>query len=91
MVTYRYTCRGVRGSAKNFLAYREPLESAREADPDRQGGVILPLDHDRWPAPDQGYSGWVNLPAGRVFVVNYIRDDSPMAQLRGYWLCEQDF
>ena len=42
-------------------------------------------------APDQGYSGWVNLPDGRIFVVNYIRDDGPMAQIRGYFFTEQEF
>ena len=91
MVTHRHTCRGLRGSAKNFFAFREPVDSARATSLDQQGGIILPIDHDRWESPDQGYSGWVNLPDGRVFVVNYIRDDGPLAQIRGYWLREQDF
>jgi BNR repeat-like domain len=91
MVTHRHTCRGQLGSAKNFFAFRESQESAREPEPSQQGGIILPLDHDRWNPPDQGYSGWANLPEGRTFVVNYIRDEGPLAQIRGYWLREEDF
>jgi sialidase-1 len=91
MITHRHTCRGIRGSAKNFFAFKEPQESARATDLSQQGGTILPLDHDRWEAPDQGYSGWVALPDGRLFVVNYIRDMSPLCHIRGYWLSEQDF
>jgi len=91
MVTHRHTCRGRIGSARNFFAYRESPDSARCTDPSQGGGIILPLDHDRWEAPDQGYSGWAVLPDGRLLVVNYIRDDGPMAQIRGYFLSEQDF
>jgi sialidase-1 len=91
MVTYRHTVRGHLGSAKNFFAYKESPLSAGEIDPCAQGGIILPLDHDRWSAPDQGYSGWANLPGGRVFVVNYLRDDSALAQIRGYFIEELDF
>jgi hypothetical protein len=91
MITHRYTCRGIRGSAKNFFAFKEPQDSARSTDLDQQGGITLPLDHDRWEAPDQGYSGWVALPDGRLFVVNYIRDTAPLCHIRGYWLTEQDF
>jgi hypothetical protein len=91
MVTHRHTCRGRIGSARNFLAFRESADSARQTDPALGGGIILPLDHDRWDAPDQGYSGWVVLPNDRIVVVNYIRDDGPMAHIRGYFLTEQDF
>jgi sialidase-1 len=91
MVTHRHTTRGQLGSAKNFFAFRESPDSARQPDPSQQGGIILPLDHDRWESPDQGYSGWVNLPDGRIFVVNYIRDDGPLAQICGYFFTEQEF
>jgi hypothetical protein len=91
MVTHRHTCRGRIGSARNFFAFRESADSARQTDPALGGGIILPLDHDRWDAPDQGYSGWVVLPNDRIVVVNYIRDDGPMAHIRGYFLTEQDF
>lgn len=91
MITHRHTTRGKIGTAKNFFAFRESPDSARQPDPSQQGGVILPLDHDRWDSPDQGYSGWVALPDGRLFAVNYIRDEAPMAHIRGYWFAEQDF
>jgi sialidase-1 len=91
LVTHRHTTRGKIGSAKNFFAYLEDQESARERDPTRQGGVILPLDHDRWPHPDSGYSGWVAWADGRLFAVTYIRDQAPLTHLRGYHFSEQDF
>jgi hypothetical protein len=31
------------------------------------------------------------LPDGRFFAVNYIKDDAPMAQIRGYYWSEDDF
>jgi hypothetical protein len=91
LTTYRLTTRGWIGSAKNFLAMLETEESLRETDPLKTGGIILPIDHDRWPQPDSGYSGWTVLPDGRLFCVTYIRDDSPQAQIRGYWFSLDDF
>ncbi len=41
--------------------------------------------------PDGGYTGWVQLPDGRIFVVNYITDDAPKPYIRGYILNEEDF
>ncbi len=53
--------------------------------------IILPLDHDRSKKPDGGYTGWVQLPDDRIFVVNYITDDAPKPYIRGYLLHEEDF
>jgi len=89
MVTYRFHPGGP--FAKNFFAYKESLESALEPRRDRQSGIILPLDHDRNQQSDSSYSGWVHLPDGRFFAVNYIKDDAPMAQIRGYYWTEEDF
>ena len=77
--------------ARNVFAYLETIESAKARDLDQQGGVILPLDHDRSPRSDGGYTGWVALHDGTIFCVNYIVDDAPMAQIRGYWFDESDF
>ncbi|MHB9032302.1 MAG: sialidase family protein [Anaerolineae bacterium] len=52
---------------------------------------ILPLDFDRSPASDTGYTGWVQFPDGEIYVVNYIMDDAPKAQIRGYALTLDDF
>ena len=49
------------------------------------------VDYDRSPTPDTGYSGWVWLSDGLIFCVNYIVDDWPVAQIRGYWLGEGFF
>lgn len=52
---------------------------------------ILPLDFDRSPQSDTGYTGWVQFPDGEIYVVNYIMDDAPKAQIRGYALTLEDF
>lgn len=50
------------------------------------------IDEDLSPHPDFGYSGWVNLPSGEVFVVDYITDDAPAGrtQIRGYILAPDE-
>lgn len=52
---------------------------------------ILPVDFDRSPSSDTGYSGWVQFPDGELFVVNYIVDDWPRGQIRGYVLGMGEF
>ncbi len=89
MITYRFHPGGP--FAKNFFAYKESIASALEPDRSKQTGIILPLDHDRNEQSDSSYSGWVHLPDGRFFAVNYIKDDAPMAQIRGYYWSEDDF
>ena len=63
------------------------LETERRA----QSARILPLDFDRSPVSDLGYTGWVQFPDGEIYVVNYIVDDAPKAQIRGYSLSAEDF
>ncbi len=45
---------------------------------------IMPLDYDRSPVSDLGYSGWIQFPDGEIYVVSYIVDDWPRGQIRGY-------
>jgi hypothetical protein len=90
MVVYRYTTAG-KGFAKGVFAYRESVESAAEVDVDKQEGRFAAIDHDRSARLDTGYVGWVTLPDGRAFIANYINDDAPKAQIRGYWISESDF
>ncbi|PTY02340.1 hypothetical protein DB346_09525 [Verrucomicrobia bacterium LW23] len=52
---------------------------------------VLPLDFDRSPNADTGYTGWVQFDDGEIYVVNYILDDAPQAQIRGYSLRMKDF
>ena len=48
---------------------------------------IIPVDYDRSRFADTGYSGWVELPDGNIFIVNYIVDDAVnLGQIRGYLL-----
>jgi sialidase-1 len=89
LVTYRH--KPDSRPPKNTFAFLEPAASAAEMSRDKQRGVLLPLDHDRHKQADGGYTGWVLLPDGRILVVNYIKDDAPMAQIRGYWIRESDF
>ncbi len=51
---------------------------------------IMPVDYDRSKEADTGYSGWVQFPDGEIYIVNYIVDDAPKAQIRGYSLRESD-
>jgi sialidase-1 len=44
----------------------------------------MALDHDRAVHADSGYTGWVEIEDGEIFMVNYIRDLAPFAQIRGY-------
>lgn len=48
----------------------------------------LELDYNSNPNPDHGYSSWVPLPDGRLFVADYTNEDSPpgKACLKGYYL-----
>ncbi len=77
--------------ARNTFAYLETVESSKARELGKQGGIILPLDHDRSPRSDGGYTAWAVLHNDRIFCVDYIVDDAPMAQIRGYWFSENDF
>jgi len=79
-------------STAHTFAFLEPLESALEPDVRQQKGLLLPLDLDRNNlGADSGYTGWVETEPGRFLVVNYINDDAPMAQIRGYRFGLDDF
>ncbi len=90
LVLYRHQP-GFGPFAKNLFAYRETLESALSPHRNKQTGIVLPLDHDRSAESDSSYVGWVQLQDGRIFVVNYIKDDAPTAQIRGYYFTEDEF
>jgi len=53
---------------------------------------IMPIDFDRSPNSDLGYSGWVQFPDGEIYIVHYIVDDAiDKAQIRGYSVHLEDF
>ena len=65
--------------------------SAKEPCRDKQNYRIIPLDYDRSPNADTGYTGFVAYPDGEIYVVNYIVDDAPKAQIRGYSFRKDNF
>lgn len=54
-------------------------------------GRTVILDIDRSVHRDSGYSGWVQLDNGDIFVVDYINDDAPRAHIRGYLVRRSDY
>jgi hypothetical protein len=48
----------------------------------------LELDYNHNSRPDHGYSSWLQLPDGRIFVADYTNENAPpgKAYLKGYYL-----
>jgi sialidase-1 len=95
VVTYRFRS----GVSTSLALYVEtPAEAVRRDDPNpddymtdyRQARFAF-LDNDRSLHPDSGYSGWVQLPSGDLYVVNYVTDDAPRAFIRGYIVSRHDW
>ena len=99
-ITYRVAC----GLSTSLGLYVEtaaealrglPARAGASADPEQyQGGTearFAFLDNDRALSADSGYSGWVQLPDGTLYVVNYITDDAPRAHIRGYVVGRDDW
>ncbi len=80
MITYRYIPVGTQNTFAAFLQKDDLLLTERKV----QRVRIMPLDYDRNPAPDLGYTGWTQFDDGEIYVVNYIKDDADKAQIRGY-------
>ncbi|HHW10609.1 MAG TPA: exo-alpha-sialidase [Firmicutes bacterium] len=101
LITYRFTQGGanppVAGSKyrvprwQNFFAAVTDASSALAPSYRQAWTRIIPIDFDRSALNDLGYSGWVQFPDGEVYIVNYIMDDSPKCQIRGYALRLEDF
>ncbi len=79
------------GTSVHTFAFLEPIESALSPDLGDQKGLLLPLDLDNSPFADSGYTGWVEYERGRFLCANYINDNAPMAQIRGYRFGLEDF
>ncbi|MFH1568794.1 MAG: sialidase family protein [Gemmatimonadota bacterium] len=94
LITHRFMQGGkgwVGWWTQNFFAGLTDVESCLAQRREDAHTRILPLDFDRHPESDTGYSGWVQFDDGEIYVVNYILDDAPKAQIRGYSLTEKDF
>lgn len=93
MITHRYMHggRGWLGSwTQNVFAAFTDIESAKATQRNGQRMRIMPLDYDRSPKSDLGYTGWVQFEDGEIYVVTYIVDDAPTAQIRGYSFYKSD-
>ena len=91
------TCRLMQGGkgwvgwwTQNTLACLTDKESVLATKREDAHVRILPLDYDRSPESDTGYTGWVQFDDGEIYIVNYIVDDAPKAQIRGYALGMDD-
>ncbi len=94
MITHRFMQGGkgwVGWWTQNLFAALTDVESCLAPSRGEAHTRIMPLDFDRSPESDTGYSGWVQSPDGGIFVVTYIMDDAPKAQIRGYAFREEDF
>lgn len=80
MVTYRY----IPTESHNFFGAILKTEELTIPERHKQSARIFPIDYDRNPSPDLGYSGSVQFPDGEIYVVTYIKDDSEKAHIRGY-------
>lgn len=94
MITHRFMQGGkgwVGWWTQNLFAALTDVESCLARERKEAHTRIMPLDFDRSPESDTGYSGWVQFPDGDIYVVNYIMDDAPKAHIRGYSFREEDF
>ena len=83
LITYRLYQGGLDGQ-QNFLGALTDAASLTVTERSQARCRIFPIDWDSSEPGDLGYSGWVQFPDGHVFVLSYIHDGSPKAQLRGY-------
>ena len=94
-ITYRFMQggRGWLGTwTQNFFAALTDEASALAVRRSDAWTRIIPVDYDRSPNSDLGYSGWVQLADGNVYIVSYIVDDAiDKGQIRGYRLNVDDF
>ena len=95
LITYRFMPGGrgwPGGWTQNFFAALTDRDSVLSTERNMAAVRILPVDYDRSPHSDLGYSGWAEFPDGEIYVVNYIVDDAvDRGQIRGYSLHISDF
>ncbi len=93
-ITYRFLQggKGGFGGFQNFFAALTDRESVLAANRWESSTRIIPIDYDRSPKSDLGYSGWVEFDDGEIYIVNYIVDDAiDKGQIRGYAVQQSEF
>lgn len=87
-ITYRFMQGGggeIWERAQNFMGYLTDLKSVESLKREGASGRVIPIDYDRSPFADLGYSGWVEFDDGEIYLVAYIVDDAyDKGQIRGY-------
>lgn len=95
LITYRFHQGGMGGfgnNTQNFFAALTDRNSVLATSRRESRARILPIDFDRSPHADLGYSGWVQFPDGEIYIVYYIVDDAVnRGQIRGCSLQPSDF
>jgi hypothetical protein len=94
MITHRFMQGGkgwVGTWTQNFFAALTDEASVLATTRKQAWTRILPVDFDRSPKSDIGYSGWVQFDDDEIYIVNHILDDWPRGQIRGYALRLEDF
>lgn len=89
MVTYRYLPSNG-GSYQNTFAALLSSNELTSTDRNKVQIRTFPIDYDRNISADTGYTGWTQFDDGEIYVVNYIKDDSDKAQIRGYSFYPED-
>ncbi len=90
MMSYRFmhgVCRNAWMAQNVFLAFFDE-DTAKSTD--KTATNIISLDYDRSSDADCGYTGAVQFEDGMIYVVCYIVDDAPKAQIRGYSFYEKE-
>ena len=94
-ITYRFMQGGRSGFGfwtQNFFAALTDEASVLSVRRSDAWTRIIPVDYDRSPHADLGYSGWAQLADGSVCIVGYIVDDAlDKGQIRSYKLNVDDF
>lgn len=88
-ITYRFLQGGKAGPGnrmQNFFGALTDERSVLALSRDKARTRIFPIDYDPSEKSDLGYSGWVQFDNEEIYIVNYIVDDAPKAQIRGYLL-----
>lgn len=94
LITYRFLQGGKGGfgnNTQNMFGAVMDRDTALMTERGDQCARIFPIDHDRSRAADLGYTGWVQFDDGEIYVVNYIMDDAPKAQIRASAFMIEEF
>lgn len=94
LITYRFMQGGggwLGWWTQNMFGAFLPAECLLATERHEQSARIFPIDYDRSPVSDIGYTGWVQFDDGEVYVVNYLVDDAPKAYIRASAFYPEEF